>query len=162
MKKLLTLLFLFAFFVALMPQAAPVHAQGNEFPAELAYYDAQIDVMYPHLQEFQQQYHDANGIYYQALDSHYAVPDVPTLPDGLNDAPTDQPETLALFWETYAALPPELSWSFRIDTYSGPDGDGYVLTISTYIYDMTWTRSINYGPETYRSYDWYPVVPFEF
>lgn len=154
MKKLFTLLFVIAFAL----QAAPVHAQAA-VPPQLAYYDAQISVLLPRLENFQAEYHATNGMYYQALQSHSTVPDVPTLPDELYNAPTDQPETLALFWQDFAALPSELSWSFRIDTYSGPEGDGYVLTVDTLIDGLTWQRSINYGPDSWRAYGWYPVLP---
>jgi hypothetical protein len=134
-------------------------AQTVQYPAELQYYDAQIDLMLPRLEAFQSQYYTVNGRYYQALESHTAAPDVPTLPDGIHNAPTDQPEDLALFWETFAELPDVLAWSFRIDTYSGPEGDGYVLTAETVVNDQTWKRSINYGPDAWRGSDWYLYIP---
>jgi hypothetical protein len=154
MKKLsilTTLLFLLAVTVA------PAAAAQQDFPAALEYYDAQINVMLPRLANFQTQYHFVNGRYYQALTSHSTAPAVPTVPDEINASPTDQAEDLALFWEAFASLPAELAWGFRIDTYSGPDGDGYVLTVETMINDQVWMRSINYGPETYRTEDWYTV-----
>lgn len=135
-----------------------VRAAQVEYPAELQYYDAQIDVLLPRLENFQAQYYAVNGRFYQALESHTAAPDVPTLPDGITTSPTDQPEDLAYFWEVFAELPDVLAWSFRIDTYSGPDGDGYVLTVSTLVNGETWQRSVNYGPDTWRAVDWYVLV----
>lgn len=132
-----------------------------ELPGALAYYDAQIDVLLPYLDQYQADYHAANGQYYQALASHASAPDVPTPPDGLSSAPTDQSANLAYFWQS-AALPEALAWSFKIDTYSGEYGDGYVLTVAADIDGEIWNRLINYGPDTWRASEWYQVVPFNF
>jgi hypothetical protein len=158
-KIILTLLLVLALTVGIAATTMQASAaQVVAYPSELAYYDAQIDLMLPRLAEFQAQYHTVNARYYQALESHTAAPDVPTLPDGIDNSPTDQPEDLALFWDVYAELPEVLAWSFRIDTYSGPDGDGYVLTVSTLIEGAEWRRSINYGPDTWRNAEWYLVT----
>lgn len=154
---LIALLVLFA--LAASPMQADA-AQVVQYPAELQYYDAQIDLMLPRLAQFQAQYYGVNGRYYQALESHTAAPDVPTVPDAINNSPTDQPEDLALFWESFAELPDVLAWSFRIDTYSGPDGDGYVVTVTTVVNGQPWQRVINYGPDTWRDADWYLVSQF--
>ena len=155
MKK--TFVLLTALMLALSTLAVTnVHAsQVQHYPAQLEYIDAQVNVMLPRLDDFQAQYFTVNGRYYQALQSHTAAPDVPTIPDGIDQSPTDQPESLALFWDAFAELPDQLAWSFRIDTYSGPDGDGYVLTIETLINGETWTRAVNYGPDAWRAADWY-------
>jgi len=141
--------------------ASPVSAEAPASPAALEYYDAQINVLLPRLEAYQADYYAANGFYYQALASNSTAPDVPIPPDGLSNAPSDQAENLAYFWND-AALPSELAWSFRIDTYSGPDGDGYVLVIATELDGGTWMRSINYGPDTWRASEWYQVIPFDF
>ena len=162
MKKLFpVLLSLMVLAVSIVPVNAQAAMSG---PAELQYYDAQIDLMVPRLDAFEAEYYAANGRYYQALQSHTAAPDVPTIPDAITESPTDQPEDLALFWQDYAALPDVLAWSFRIDTYSAPDGDGYVLTVETVIDGDVWTRAQNYGPasEDWRASNWYKVIPFEF
>lgn len=155
----LTLFFLALAAVVFTPLTAHA-AQVDQYPAELEYYDAQIDLMLPRLAQFQDQYHAVNGRYYQALESHTAAPEVPTVPDGIHNSPTDQPEDLALFWETFAELPEVLAWSFRIDTYSGPDGDGYVLTVTTIVDGIEWQRAINHGPDTWRDADWYLADQF--
>lgn len=155
---LAALLVLAAGFAALPAAVSVAHAQAVEYPVELQYYDAQIDLMLPRLEAFQAQYYAVNARFYQALESHTAAPDVPEVPDNIDASPTDQPEDLALFWESFAGLPDVLAWSFRIDAYSGPDGDGYVVTISTVVNGETWQRSVNYGPETWRAADWYLVT----
>lgn len=155
MKRFAMLFPLFALTVLALAPVTAHAAQIDQYPAELEYYDAQIAVMVPRLEAFQTQYYGVNGRYYQALESHTTAPDVPTVPDGINNSPTDQPEDLALFWDSFAALPEVLAWSFHIDTYSGPDGDGYVLTVTTVIDGATWQRVINYGPDTWRDANWY-------
>jgi hypothetical protein len=142
--------------VLLAISVSPARAEAPAFPAALEYYDAQINVLLPRLETYQADYYAANGFYYQALASNSTAPDVPIPPDGLSNAPSDQAENLAYFWND-AALPSELAWSFRIDTYSGEDGDGYVLVVTTDIDGETWTRSINYGPDTSHAAEWYPL-----
>jgi hypothetical protein len=149
---LLTVLVMLA--VSIVPVSA---LQGTYYPNELTYLDAQVDIMLPMLQDFQAAYYGVNGRYYQALVSHASPPEVPEVPDGIYASPTDQPESLAYFW-TYASLPNTLAWSFRIDTYSAPAGDGYVLEVETVINGETWTRAINYGPDDWRGFDWYQVT----
>ena len=150
--------------LALAVHPLTVSAQGDHYPDELAYYDAQINVLLPRLDEFQSQYYAVNGRYYQALTSHEKAPEVPTVPDKLDASPTDQPEALAYFWDKGASLPDQLAWSLRIDTYTAPLGSGYVLTIETIIDGETWQRSINRGPssEDWRAYDWTLISPQEF
>jgi hypothetical protein len=133
-------------------------AKPSAKPKTVEYYDAQIDVLLPYLESYQADYFAANGRYYQALISHSSAPNVPTPPDGLSNMPSDQDENLAYFWDI-AELPASLNWSLKIDTYSGPDGDGYVLTVAAKIQGDIWERSINYGPDTWRAADWYQVIP---
>jgi hypothetical protein len=146
--------------VLLSVPASVVSADVQQYPAQLEYYDAQINVMLPRLESFQAQYYDINGRYYQALQSHATAPAVPTVPDAITSSPTDQPEDLALFWSAFAELPETLSWSFRIDTYSGPSGDGYVVTVAAIIDDQLWMRAVHYGPaaESWRGFDWTQVT----
>jgi hypothetical protein len=161
MKRFLSVLPILLMLLVLALPGTSAQAQPPEYPAELAYYDAQIDVMIPRLNAFQAEYYAANGRYYQALESHTAAPDVPTIPDGIESSPSDQPETLAYFWDVFAELPDVLAWSFRIDTYSGPNGDGYVLVVSTVINGDTWERSVNHGPDTYRAEAWHQHISEE-
>ncbi len=158
MKKFVTLLSLLLMLAVSVVPVTSAQAQTDQFPAELEYYDAQIDLLIPRLDDFEYQYYIVNGRYYQALESHTTAPEVPTVPDGIESSPTDQPESLALFWDVFAELPDTLAWAFRIDTYSGPDGDGYVLTVSTVVNGETWQRSVNYGPDTWRNANWYKLT----
>lgn len=149
MKQMLIVLSLLVV-MALVP--APVQAQG-EVPPSLAYIDAQVDVMLPYLTSFQSDYYQTYSRYFQALQSHSTIPSVPTAPDNLSGRPEDQEQDLAYFWSV-ANLPDEIAWSFRIDTYSGSEGDGYVLICVTKVDGVNWYRSINFGPEEWRAFGW--------
>lgn len=157
MKRMLYLIPLLLMLAVTVLPATAAQAQADQYPAELAYYDAQIDLLIPRLDDFQYQYYVTNGRYYQALESHASAPDVPVVPDGIDQSPTDQLEALAYFWTNVAELPEVLAWAFKVDTYNGPDGEGYVLTVSTVVNGNVWQRSINYGPDVSRNAAWYLV-----
>jgi hypothetical protein len=156
MKKIFYLLPVLFVLLASLPTTAQAQ---EKVPEELKYYDAQIEVMLPKLDGFEREYFELNKRYYQALTSHSIIPEVPMVPDKMTASPTDQVETLAYFWTAKAFLPEQLSWAISIDTYDGPVGAGYVLNVKTMLYKETWMRSVNVGPEDYRSSDWQLVRP---
>lgn len=157
MKKLFVLSL-----VALLAFAAVVPASASQvqYPAELEYIDAQIAIFLPRLDAFEYQYFTQTGEYWQALQSHDTPPAGVEIPDNLNSIPTDGTTSLAVMWD-YAALPVALGWSWSVSTYSGPDGLGYVLTVSTAIDGVQWRKSINRGPEQWRGADWWLFDPNE-
>lgn len=157
MKKIYTLIVVLMLAFSITPVTGAQAQAAYYYPNELAYIDAQVNLMLPLLDQFEADYFAVNSRYYQALVSHSSPPEVPEIPDGIYGSPTDQPESLAYFWE-FAALPDTLAWALRIDTYSAPDGNGYVLGVETVIDGNAWARSVNYGPDTSRSFDWYPVT----
>lgn len=140
--------------VMLTLPAAPVSAQGQQYPAQLEYIDAQIELFLPRLDAFEYQYITQTGNYWQALTSHTSAPVGVEVPDNLAALPTDGVISLAVMWD-YAALPDAIGWSWRVDTYNGPDGAGYVLNISTNVDGVVWNKSIPRGPEAWRGMDWY-------
>ena len=150
-----------AVLIMLLASLPTVAQAQDKVPEELKYYDAQIEVMLPKLDSFEREYFDLNKRYYQALTSHSIVPEVPSVPDKLTASPTDQVETLAYFWTAKAFLPEQLAWAISIDTYDGPSGAGYVLNVKTMLYKETWIRSLNFGPEDYRTTNWYLIKPEE-
>lgn len=156
MKKLFALSLITL--LALFSTAAPAAASQVQYPAELEYIDAQIAIFLPKLDSFEYQYFTQTGAYWQALQSHDTPPEGVALPDDLNKIPTDGDVSLAVMWD-YAALPEQIGWSWRVDTYSGTDGAGYVLNISTTIEGVQWFMSINRGPEQWRGADWYSFQP---
>lgn len=121
--------------------------------------DAALSDHLAKLLAFQVEYFNAHGRYFQALDSHAAPPEDGKLtePDDLAKGPTDQDEKSAYLWqqlELDAALP----YSSRVDVYHGPDGLGYVLTVSVVLDKQLWERAINTGPEIWRERPWQVVV----
>lgn len=154
-KRYLSILIVALALVMPVPRAV---AQ-DQTPPQLEYIDAQINVLLPRLIDFQKQYRDLTKNYYQALSSTSSIPAVPVSPDGIKGSPTDQQADLAYFWDSEAALPDVLAWSFRIDTYDGPTGPGYVLTVDTQVDGLTYERAINFGPEGWREYWWQMVKP---
>jgi hypothetical protein len=138
---------------------APVKAKENT-PKALEYIDAQVDVFEPMLEQYEADYFTANGGYFQALASHSSPPEEDMPPDGIYNHPTDQALALAELW-TYAGLPNSVNWSFRVDVYNAPSGPGYVLVIGCKHGNDNWERSINHGPEDYRTTDWHTTVTYE-
>lgn len=161
MKKLLLALLVVLLTVTPVSAApAPdLPAQPVTVPDQLAYIDAQVEVFTTHLTQFQMSYYGSNGQYFQALESHSAPPELLEAPDGLLSHPTDQMTPLSVLWLS-AGLPAELGWSFRVDTYNGPSGPGYVVVLKTVIEGDTYQREINYGPETYRTQAWFSFEEF--
>lgn len=146
--------------------ANPLHASAQkvELPPEIKNIDAEIEAVLPKLDLLEVEYMAWNGKYYQALESHSATPDADVKADinRLTAKPTDQAESLAYFWaDASKVLPTQMAWSFRIDTYDGPSGLGYVLTATTLIKGVAWERSLNRGGEKWRDADWYQVLPDE-
>ena len=140
----------------------PAAADKPVIPGQLNYIDAQIDVFVPRLMQYQLDYRQIRGKYFQSLISHDTPPEEVTAPDQTK-TPTDQTDTdLNDLW-TKTTLNAKINWAFKIDVYDGPSGQGYVLTVVANIKGDTWTRSINYGPaeENWRTVDWYQVIPDE-
>jgi hypothetical protein len=133
------------------------YAQGTTPPPQLDYINAELDVFIPRLDAFQAAYYSSNDQYFQALTSHSTVPSG-VEPADITTHPTDQDAVLATLWD-YTGLPVALNWSLRIDVYDGPDGAGYVLTVSTNVAGDTWITSVNHGPDTWRDTPWYKFDP---
>jgi hypothetical protein len=157
MKQKLTTII--AILVLAFASVSMASAQGETLPLQLDYVNAELDVFIPRLDSFQAEYYGFNGQYFQAVQSHSTIP-AGVEPADITSHPTDQEEVLATLWN-YAGLPLETNWALQIDTYNGPDGPGYVLTVSTNVNEEIWIKSINFGPDTWRSTDWYKVNPSE-
>lgn len=134
-----------------------VLADPPDVPAELAYMDAQLTIFLPRLSIYQDEYFQANGVYFQALKSVSIAPDGLAAADDIASHPTDQAAALLDMW-SFTGLPVELGWSIQVDTYSGPKGSGYVVTVQTRdVAGVVWEKAVNVGPETWRAYTW--LVP---
>lgn len=108
---------------------------------------------------FEADYFNTHGRFFQALDSHTTPPDDGKLiaPDQLSAGPTDQVEKDDYLWQQLA-LDPALPYSSRVDVYQGPEGWGYVLTVSAVLDKQLWERAVNTGPEAWREQPWHAVV----
>ena len=122
--------------------------------------DTELSAHQPRLTTFQESYLAATGRYFQALASHSSAPadGNVAVPDRLTAGPTDQAETCAFMWQQLA-LAGALNYSTRVDVYDGPQGKGYLHTVSVILSGQLWERTLNTGPEAYREAAWHPVVP---
>lgn len=120
--------------------------------------DAWIDARLPAVQAMQEAFRASHGRYWQGLKTHSKPPehttaeDVDADPDGLDEKPTDEQETWRTSFPALASI--KFPASLTCDTYSGPGGHGYVLTVRVSHNGKTYSRAINVGPETDRSYGW--------
>jgi hypothetical protein len=92
------------------------------------------------------------GDFFQGLPTHSEPPadGAQVAPDRLSDHPTDQP----VAWTAFKGLPETMMSSLRCDTYDGPAGAGYVLTLEVEIAGVLWRKSFNFGPEEWRAAGW--------
>lgn len=115
--------------------------------------DARVDAWLPTIQQVQGDYLASKGRYAQALLMASVHPrDGNNTPlDRPSAHPSDQAESPE---DLFAALPGLLRGNVRIDTYGGPQGQGYVVP---YFHEITsgpdkgvWNKALNFGPETWR------------
>jgi hypothetical protein len=107
---------------------------------------------------WQENYRAANGVYFQGLHSHRgSAPDSNTTatPTGLDDRPTDRPHALRDFWN--GNMPNRTAFALIINVYSGPQGDGWSVTVETTDNGVRMRRVLNYGPEVWREVAWEAV-----
>lgn len=124
----------------------------------------------------QEQHYTAARRYAQLLPTHATPPadGVETAPDkadviqdgvasswsAVRMTQTQQGEGLdaVTVWETAPVpLPATLPCSLQVDTYSGPQGDGYVLVATVIEKGVTYCRCVGVGPEK-RDMDWGEVA----
>jgi len=119
--------------------------------------DAGLIQYLPVIGQLQDDYYQENGKYSQGLFTHSSPPvDNNSLPpDQLSLKPTDQENA----WSdlTNGVMPATMLSRMKIDTYSGPSGDGYVVVLEKIINGITYTRHHNVGPEAHRSVNWLSV-----
>lgn len=100
----------------------------------------------------QSQYLASNGRYFQGIRTRDSIPagGATSAPD-LSKKPTDQ----AHDWTDFGIqLNPVLPIALQIDIYDGPSGQGYVVKGFIVETGVTYCRSVNVGPETWRTHDW--------
>ena len=114
--------------------------------------DALIDGLWPIWVQQQLAYREmTGGRYFQGLLTHSRTPAGDDYPDRWLDHPTDQQYR----WADFGGLRlSPMSFAVRMDTYTGPEGPGWVACIRAVDRGQTWQCCINYGPEVSRNTDW--------
>ena len=108
------------------------------------------------LHQRQQIYRAMNGRYWQGARTHAVTP-----ADGNATAP-DPTRKVGDFedWQTFGAqLPAAVECAFQVDTYSGPGGDGYTVTVFVGVAGDVWTRTATFGADSKRASGWQRVTP---
>jgi hypothetical protein len=101
------------------------------------------------------------GAYWQGLVSCVPAPahttnaDGSVVPNRFDVKPADMTATWAdVMPEWVGQLAPAAIW---MDAYDGPLGTGYVASVRATFNGVTWQRSQNVGPETWRTQPWQQV-----
>jgi hypothetical protein len=116
--------------------------------------DTGIENYLPVITNLQDQYYEANGKYWQGLFTHSSAPtdENSVSPDRLNESPTDQNSS----WEDISGgvMPAEMLSRIKIDTYSSPEGDGYIIVAEKNVNGKDYRKMYNVGPSIGRSTNW--------
>jgi hypothetical protein len=125
--------------------------------------DSFVSEKWPTIVARQENFRTNRGRYWQGLLTHSQIPEHTSstwgeaLADKLSENPSDQFENWsAVFPEWVAEL---LPCAVQCDTYDGPQGQGWTLTVWGFHNGDLWTRTVNVGPETSRARPWARVQP---
>jgi hypothetical protein len=94
------------------------------------------------------------GKYYQGIWTHTDAnlpADGATATPVKTVKPTDQTDDWNSFGISFASKIPT---AVSITYYNGPQGKGYVVHYKLLVLGEQWMRSVNTGPEDYRTHDW--------
>lgn len=99
----------------------------------------------------QETYFAIHNINWQGIISHAVIPDdgIAAPPD-LTRRPTDQVERWQDVFTGANALPANWPIAIQVDVYDGPSGKGWTITVLATKNLITYSRTWNFGPETYR------------
>ncbi|MCL5264906.1 MAG: hypothetical protein M1343_06910 [Chloroflexi bacterium] len=108
----------------------------------------------------QASYQHQHGRFWQGLRTHAVTPaDGKAATPDTTRKPTDEAED----WVAAGvALPASMEVAIRVDTYEGPEGQGYVVIGEIEIGSRLLRRCVNVGPEVYRAHDWVDVTPMDY
>jgi len=125
-------------------------------PEQLTVVDTAMNDHWQDIATWQRSYRDSRLTYYQMLWSHTAAPISATAPDNLNSHPENASNFNYSFWGD--TQPATTTYRLKMDTYIAPTGQGFVVTYQTSDGERIWQKSVNYGPETNRTQDWFVVT----
>lgn len=131
--------------------------------------DTWLEARWPTFRDRQLAYHAVNSKFWQGKRTHTfellytGSVDAEAIANNLTSSPTDQAATwVSIIPEWVGVLLPAL---FVCDTYNGPLGHGYVLSIWVRHNGNIYTRAQNYaldggvsGGEAWRTYAWQQVT----
>lgn len=115
--------------------------------------DSTLETFLAWLAPRQAEYRSLTGRYCQMLPSHTSIPadGIHLYPDNWYAHPSDQDYS----WDALNAVQFEpLPVSITIDTYTDPQGPGYIVTASIIVDGALWQRAINVGPLSSRAASW--------
>jgi len=100
-------------------------------------------------------YFATHGKYWQGLVTSSIPEDGADIVADYTSRPSDQAET----WEDMfgGPLDANLPVALRVDVYEAPAGWGFVARVWIRYAGTVYTKSQNYGPETWRTQDWTEV-----
>lgn len=104
------------------------------------------------LATLQPAYRSGRNRYWQGTRTHTIPPSdgIPTAPNR-NAKPTDQTET----WQTFGiVLPAAMEACLTVSAYQGRAGHGYVIHADVLISGVWHRKSVNVGPESWRTHTW--------
>lgn len=102
------------------------------------------------LREGQERHRALKGRYWQGAVTHQATPAGGGKVAGDPDAKVAGEAS----WRQMGVGVAESEAAFEVHAYSGPRGDGWTLTAAVEVNGVTWTRTLNVGPESERATPW--------
>lgn len=127
-------------------------------PAQIiANIETRLANQWPVLVNVQNRYFNRHGRYAQGLRTHTILPSegVDAAADRLNARPTDQAESWNdLATENGFSFPATNIAALQIDAYNGLEGHGWSASLTVKINNKFYKRTVNVGPETWRSMAW--------
>lgn len=113
---------------------------------------------WPNFVARQENFRANRGRYWQGLLTHTSIPNhlsggaADAVADRLSVHPTDQFEDWKTAFPEWDGVP--IPAAVKVDTYGGPQGQGWCATIYVRFNGTLYSRAQNVGPESYRTYGW--------
>jgi hypothetical protein len=151
-----------AFFVALICAVAITPAQAQTAVPLKPLQDTATEIVASKTAQIvgcQDAFKASRGKYMQVLWTSSTTPTdgKVVVSDQLTLKPYYQTESAELFF-TCTGIKTDLPARLRVDTYDGPNGHGFSVTLEVMSGKEKYQRTLNFGAEIYRERDWAEVV----